>query len=290
MPANTSGNVFITGAAAGIGAATTRQLARAGYAVYAGVHKDIGGLDGVPGVRQVVIDVTDPDSVAAAARQVAAETGDDGLRAIINNAGIIVQGPLELIRPADLERQFGVNTLGPAYIIQAFLPLLRAGHGRVINVSAPTARVPVPFLAPLSASKAALSSLSDAIRLELSAWDIPVVVIEPGGTDTQIFAKADAMARDGMAAADPGRVGLYREQLTAVGKAAANQKLGPVDPVARAIVTAVRVRTPKRFYSVGTGVRLGAVLARLPISVRERAVAGFFGLSKIKAPANAASG
>ncbi|MBV9451344.1 MAG: hypothetical protein JO345_36200 [Streptosporangiaceae bacterium] len=59
-------------------------------------------------------------------------------------------------------------------------------------------------------------------------------------------------------------------------------ELGPVDPVARAILTAVQARTPKRFYSVGTGVRLGAVLARLPISVRERAVAGFFGLSKIK--------
>lgn len=283
MPISSKGNVFITGAAAGIGAATTRLLAREGYTVFAGVHKDAGDLDRVPGIRQVSIDVTDPASVAAAASRVAAETGRDGLVAVINNAGFILQGPLELIQPEDLQHQFGVNTFGAAYVIAAFLPLLRAGHGRVINVSALTARVPVPFLAPLAASKAALASLSDALRLELAAWRIPVCLIEPGSSDTQIFAKAEAAAQASLAAADPGLGGLYRDQLAAVGKAAARQKLGPVEPIARTIVTAVQASKPKRRYTVGTGVRLGGMLARMPIGLRERMITAVFGLGKIKA-------
>jgi NAD(P)-dependent dehydrogenase (short-subunit alcohol dehydrogenase family) len=277
-----SGSVFITGASAGIGAAATRLLAAQGYTVYAGVHKDAGSLDSVPGVRQIAIDVADPDSVAAAARQVAGRTGDTGLRAIINSAGLIVQGPLELVRPEDLRYQFDVNAFGPAYVAAAFLPLLRAGHGRVINISAQTARIPAPFLAPLAASKAALASMSDALRLELAAWHIPVCLIEPGATQTEIFAKAAAAAQSSLARTDPGLAGLYRDQLAAFGKAAARQKLGPVEPIARTVLTAVQARRPKRRYSVGTGVRLGGMVAHLPAGMRERLILMFFGLGGIK--------
>jgi NAD(P)-dependent dehydrogenase (short-subunit alcohol dehydrogenase family) len=277
-----SGNVFITGASAGIGAAATRLLAAQGYTVYAGVHKDAGSLDSVPGVRQVAIDVADPDSVAAAARQVAGWAGEAGLRAIVNSAGLIVQGPLELVRPEDLRYQFDVNAFGPAYVTAAFLPLLRAGHGRVINISAQTARIPAPFLAPLAASKAALASMSDALRLELAAWHIPVCLIEPGATQTEIFAKAAAAAQSSLAQTDPGLAGLYRDQLAAFGKAAARQKLGPVEPIAQTVLTAVQAHRPKRRYSVGTGVRLGGMIAHLPAGLRERLILMFFGLGGVK--------
>jgi NAD(P)-dependent dehydrogenase (short-subunit alcohol dehydrogenase family) len=280
------GNVFITGASAGIGAAATRLLAREGYTVYAGVHKDTGELDRVPSVRQVSIDVTDPASVQAAARHVAAETAETGVAAVINCAGLIVQGPLELVPPEDLRHQFSVNTLGMVYVVQSFLPLLRAGQGRVINISALTARVPAPFLAPLAGSKAALAALSESLRLELAAWHIPVCLIEPGATDTQIFAKADSAARTRLAAADPALAALYHDQLEAFGKVAAKQKPGPVEPIARTIVTAVQTRTPKRRYTVGTGARLGGVLAHLPAGLRDRAITSFFGLTQTKpAPA-----
>jgi NAD(P)-dependent dehydrogenase (short-subunit alcohol dehydrogenase family) len=279
------GNVFVTGASAGIGAAATRLLVEQGYTVYAGVHKDTGTLDALPDVRQVAINVADPDSVAAAARQVAAQIasrgGDAGLQAVVNSAGLIVQGPLELVHPEDLRYQFDVNTFGPAYVIAAFLPLLRAGQGRVINISAPTARIPTPFLAPLAASKAALASMSDALRLELAAWHIPVCVVEPGATQTAIFAKADAASQSSMARADPGLAGLYRDQLAAFGKVAAKQKLGPVEPIAQTILTAIQAGKPKRRYSVGTGVRQAGVLAHLPGGLRERLISTFFGLGRI---------
>jgi NAD(P)-dependent dehydrogenase (short-subunit alcohol dehydrogenase family) len=281
--AESSKNVFITGASAGIGEATARLLAERGYTVFAGVRTDNGTLAEVPGAEVVAIDVTDPDSVATAAAVVTRRVGRQGLAAVINNAGVIVQGPLELVPPAELRRQFDVNTLGPAYVTQAFLPLLRAGRGRVINISAPTARVPVPFMAPISASKAALASISDALRVELAAWKIPVVVVEPGGTATEIFAKADAAAKIALAETDGEAIALYQGQLAAVAKAAAKQKPGPVAAVARVVVTAVGVRKPKRRYSVGPGARSLGILSHLPDGLRDRVVSNAFGLGKIKA-------
>jgi len=272
------GNVFITGAAAGIGAATTRQLAEAGYRVFAGVHREAGSLASIPGVRPVAIDVADPSSAENAAKAVAETTGGSGLKAVINNAGLIIQGPLELVPPAELRRQFEVNTFGPAHVIQAFLPQLRTGQGRIINISAPTARVPVPFMAPIGGSKAALASFSDSLRVELSAFGIPVVVIEPGGTDTAIFRKADAAAQAALTAANQATVALYSDQLAAVARASAKQKLGPADTVAKTIVAAVEARNPKRRYMTGSGVAVFGVLAHLPTGVRERLIKSVFGL------------
>lgn len=275
---SSSGNVFITGAASGIGAATTAQLLQGGYRVFAGVHHATGSLADLAGVQTVPIDVTDPSSVIAAAKFVEQAVGAQGLRAVINNAGVIVQGPLELVPPDELRRQFDINTLGPAYVVQAFLPLLRAGHGRIVNISAPTARVPVPFMAPIGASKAALASLSDSLRLELAAWGIPVVVVEPGGTDTDIFRKAEAATQGALAATDAAKVALYGDQLAAVAKAAAKQKLGPADPVAKAVVSAVGAGKPKRRYSAGTGTAVFGVLAHAPTGLRERLIKSVFGL------------
>jgi NAD(P)-dependent dehydrogenase (short-subunit alcohol dehydrogenase family) len=273
------GNVFITGAATGIGAATTRRLAEAGYRVFAGVHQEAGSLARIPGVQPVAIDVTDPSGVEDAAKVVDEATGGGGLRAVINNAGVIVQGPLELVPAGELRRQFEVNTLGPAYVIQAFLPLLRTGKGRIINISAPTARVPVPFMAPIGGSKAALASFSDSLRLELGAWGIPVTVIEPGGTDTAIFRKAETAAQAALGATDHARAALYSDQLAAVAKAAARQKLGPVDAVAKTIVAAVEAGRPKRRYAAGSGTAVFGVLAHVPASLRERLIKTVFGLA-----------
>jgi NAD(P)-dependent dehydrogenase (short-subunit alcohol dehydrogenase family) len=269
-----TGTVFITGAGSGIGEATARLLVAKGYTVYAGVHS--GKIDGV---SCIALDVTDPASVADAALRVAADA-PGGVRAVINNAGIIVQGPLELTRPEDLLQQFAVNTLGPAYVIQSFLPLLRAGHGRVINISAPTARVAFPFLPALSASKAALSSLSDALRLELAAWNIPVIEVSPGSTSTRIFAKADELEQSSLAAADPEVAALYSAQRAAARWALARQKPSPVEPVARTVLTAVTASSPKRRYPAGSGVRAGEFLGRLPAGLRERLIMRVLGLSR----------
>ncbi|WP_214319761.1 SDR family NAD(P)-dependent oxidoreductase [Nonomuraea sediminis] len=258
--------LLLTGASGGVGTATARELLARGYTVYAGVRDPARAPDGT---RPVVLEVTDPASVEAAAAEIA-ET-ENALHAVINNAGVIVDGPLEEVPDEELRRQFAVNVFGPAAVTRAFLPLLRRGGGRVVNVSAASARTALPYMAPISASKAALESLSDALRVELAAWRIPVVVVEPGALDTPIFAKA-AQARRGYPA------GLYRDQLAKFDAAMAKQTYAPTERVARVIATAVTARRPRPRYVTGRDARLAAILSHLPIGLRDRLLVGALGL------------
>jgi NAD(P)-dependent dehydrogenase (short-subunit alcohol dehydrogenase family) len=273
--------VFITGASGGIGLATVRALTRHGFHVYAGVRKRTALPALGAGVDVIEVDVTDPASVEAAAADVATRQGARGLRAVVNNAGIIVHGPLELTPAADMERQFAVNVLGPAEVIRAFLPLLRKGNGRIINISAPTARVAVPFAAPISASKAALESLSDAARIELAPWNIPVVIVVPGAIETAIFTKAGVTARAAMEAADPRQVALYAPQLEAVGKALSGQKTSRPETVADTIVTAIEAKKPKTRYIANSDARPFGLVSRLPTGLRDRLLTRMLGLNKV---------
>lgn len=281
--------VLITGAGAGLGLATAQALAAKGYRVHAGVRDPhrYPQLD-APGVHPLRLDVTDEASVAAAVDEVAAAE-PDGLHAVVNNAGVIVQGPQELLPAQEWQRQFDVNVFGPARVTRAFLPLLRRAPGRIVNISAASARVALPFLGPLSASKAALESLSDAARIELAPWGIRVVVVEPGALETEIFTKAATAVRAALDGADPGRLALYRAQLDAVDAATARQRLGSVAKAAQVVVQAVVAARPRRRYYAGADARGLGMLAGLPAGLRERALTGAFGLPSrpgaIEAPA-----
>jgi len=269
--------VLITGSTGGIGAATVDLLRRRGFTVYAGAR---GPAEFGEGVHVVPLDVADPESVAAAAKRLAGEV--DGLRAVINNAGVIVQGPLELVPADERRRQLEVNTLGPASVVREFLPLVRAGAGRIVNVSAPTGRIAMPLLGALSASKAGLEAMSNALRLELAPWNIPVVVVEPGSTETAIFTKAGAAERAAHERLGADRLALYRGHLAAYEKASARFKPGPVEKVAEVIVRAVEAPRPKRRYTVGDARTLGAVLTKLPAGLRDRVLSSTLGLNGVK--------
>ncbi|MFB9838963.1 SDR family NAD(P)-dependent oxidoreductase, partial [Actinoallomurus acaciae] len=260
--------VFVTGAAGGIGTATARALSERGYRVYAGVRAEAPHLRDLDGVEQVRIDVTDPDNVAAAADEVARRQDGEGLAGVVNNAGVIVQGPLELVPAEELHRQFAINVFGPAEVTRAFAPLLRAGGGRLINISAPTARLAMPFAGPISASKAALDALSDAARVELAAQGVAVITVVPGSVETGIFTKASAAAETALAAADPARLALYRRQIEAVDAAVARMRGAKPDRVARTIVRALEANRPRPRYAAGSDVRPALILARLPFRLR----------------------
>lgn len=278
----TSRAVLLTGASGGVGLAATRALAERGYRVYAGV-RNVNQFQAAGGdVHPIRLDVTDPESISAAVETVRAK-GDTALAGVVNNAGIIIQGPMELVPADDLRRQFEVNVHGPAAVTKAFLPLLRRGRGRLINVTASTARIPGPFFGPISASKAALQALSDALRLELAYWDIPVVVLEPGALETQIFAKAAAAQQKAEAALSQDRIDLYAEQLRAVGAAMAKMKLSPPSILADAMVKALTVKKPRPRYKVGPDTRLVGVISRLPLSTRDGMIAGVMGIRKLHA-------
>src|SRR5712691_1484475 len=122
---------FVTGASGGVGRVTVRRLEELGWRVFSGVHS----LDAAHGLGiPVELDVTDADSIARAREAIAARVGQDALQGLVNNAGLSVDGPLQLVSVDALRQQFDVNVIGQIAVTQALLPLLRAGRGRVVNV------------------------------------------------------------------------------------------------------------------------------------------------------------
>src|SRR5262245_29141737 len=185
------GVVIVTGASTGIGEATALHLRELGYDVRAGVRKDedferLGGL----GLTPLHLDVIDAGSIAAAR----SEVGDGPLAGLVNNAGVAVAGPLEFIPIDRLREQLEVNLIGQIAVTQAFLSGLRAGRGRIVNVSSIGGRVALPFLGPYAASKFGLEGVSDSLRRELRPQGVEVILVEPGGVKTPIWKKSTAVA------------------------------------------------------------------------------------------------
>jgi NAD(P)-dependent dehydrogenase (short-subunit alcohol dehydrogenase family) len=266
-----SSAVFITGASSGIGAACTARLVAQGWRVFAGVLTQGDGdalAERIQGkLTPVVIDVTDAQSIAHAAEEVAVAVGDAGLRGLVNCAGIAITGPLECLPIAALRRQLEVNVIGTAAVTQAFLPLVRQGSGRIATIGSIMGRFTSPYLGPYAASKHALEALTDALRQELSPWAIPVVLIQPGAVNTTLWDTALAASRRYLAELPAHGPGLYEptlEQSFEQGKRTMQRGTQP-EEVAAVVTRALMAGRPKTRYLVGTDARIIAVLkATLP--------------------------
>ena len=183
-------------------------------------------------------------------------------------------------RRGALRRQFEVNVIGQVAVTQAFLPLLRRAGGTIVNMGAATGRVTVPVLGPISASKTALESLTDALRMELKHQGIGVTIIEPGAMETPIFDKAAASgASDGFAgSADVRR--LYAGPLRKLDEMIANQKVSPVDGVVETIVKALSLSSPNPRYVEGRDAGRLLMLRRFPQGARDRLLMNTVGLRR----------
>jgi NAD(P)-dependent dehydrogenase (short-subunit alcohol dehydrogenase family) len=143
------------------------------------------------------MDITDADAVHQAAQKVDSMIGDRNLVGLVNNAGIVVSGPLLCLRPSEYRRQLDVNMISPLVVIQAFAPLLgtdrkRQGPaGRIVNITSSGAKVPIPLLGAYGSSKCGLEGMSDVLRLELMLFGIDLVMIEPGFVNTTMYDKGE---------------------------------------------------------------------------------------------------
>ena len=197
-------HVLITGASTGIGRTCALHLAARGWIVWAGVRRDADAESlrrGAPGaggtLHPLILDVTDPATIAIAAERIRTDAGAPGLAGLVNNAGIGVTGPLELIATDDWRRQFEVNLFGQLAVTRAMLPLLRAHAAaapgprpaRIVMISSIAGRVAQPMFGPYCASKFALEAASDTLRMELAAQRIGVSLIEPGAVKSEIWRK-----------------------------------------------------------------------------------------------------
>ncbi|MDX6665819.1 MAG: hypothetical protein QOG68_2025, partial [Solirubrobacteraceae bacterium] len=183
--------VLVTGAARGIGRACALRLAADGWDVLAGVRRAEDGEElraaGDGRIAPVALDITAADQVAALADALPAR-----LDAVVNNAGVVVSGPVEAVPLDELRRQFEVNLIGQVAVTQAVLGRLRASRGRIVFISSLSGRVSTPLTGPYNASKFALEGLADALRMEVRPWGIRVVLVEPAQTDTDIWRGADS--------------------------------------------------------------------------------------------------
>ena len=256
--------VVVTGASSGIGRATALRLAAAGYRVFAGVRRDQDAdrllADAHGEVVPVRLDVTDSGQVAAVADRVATELSGTGLHGVVNNAGATLLGPWERVRLAELRRLLEVNVVGQVAMIQAFLPLLRRGRGRVVNIGSMGGRVAGPIFGPYAATKFALEGASDALRREVRAQGVRVVVVEPGAVATPIWGKASLEL-------DPtGPDDVYGDLLAGVRhgivERSAQHGVSP-DVVARVVQQALTVSRPRTRYLVGWDAKARVRLARL---------------------------
>ena len=140
----------------------------------------------------LILDVTDETAISAAAATVADAVGDRGLAGLVNNAGIAKPAPIEFQPLADFRTQLEVNLFGPVAMIQAFLPLIRRGGGRIVNVGSIGGLLVLPLNGAYSASKFGIRAVTDALRLELRQWNIHVSLIEVAPVKTAIFGKTYA--------------------------------------------------------------------------------------------------
>src|ERR1700761_3065813 len=210
--------VLLTGASRGIGRATALRLARAGWTVYATVRSAADGEELVleaagAAVHPLRLEGTSDEQGAALD-----EALPGRLDAIVNNAGIVVSGPLETLSAADLREQFDVNVVGAVALTNLVLPRLRASRGRVVFISSLSGMISTPMTGAYNASKFAIEAIADAWRLELRRWGIEVVLIEPAMTDTDLWRNApETLEAEAAAMSDEHRA-LYAEHLAGMRK------------------------------------------------------------------------
>lgn len=278
-------HVVITGVSTGIGFATTAELLRRGFHVFGSVRNaaDAVQLQEEFGVAftPLLCDITAGTQIATAVQQVQTAVGEHGLYALINNAGIVIPGPLLLTPLEDFRAQFEVNLFGLLDVTQQFLPLLGARKdapyppGRVINISSVSGKIAYPFMGAYAATKHALEAMSDSLRRELMLYGVDVILIEPGTTRTPIKDKYKEQIQR-YAQSDYGTVFAGLET-----QLAERERTGlPVEKVVNAICKALESEHPKTRYAVPRKRLTGWLIPRwLPDRWLDRLTAKRLGLT-----------
>ncbi|WP_323674874.1 SDR family oxidoreductase [Halorubellus sp. PRR65] len=265
---------LVTGASSGIGRATALAFLAEDWVVYASAREpdDVAELADA-GCRTVELDVTDDEQVAAVVERVVDEQGR--IDCVVNNAGFAQFGPLEDVSTAAMERQFDVNAFGPHRLVRAALPHMReAGDGTIVNVSSVVGELSLPGSGAYAASKAAVESMSDALRAEVEEYGVDVAVVAPGPVESSFYDRADQELEA------TSRSGAYEDIYELYDDAASMGGFGPasISPamVADAIVNAASATDPAPRYPVGPVAKYSGLVRFVPKRLRDRV----FGLAR----------
>lgn len=244
--------VLITGASSGIGKATAIYLAQNGYNVYATARR-IERMQELKnyGIKPLSLDVSKEEELSGCVEQILGETGR--IDVLINNAGSGYYGALEDMPMSDAKYQMEVNLFAAARLIQLVLPTMRAnGYGKIVNISSVGGKVTLPMGVWYHASKFALEGLSDALRKEVKPFGVDVIVIEPGGTKSEMT---------GLGTVYLNRVSgstAYAKLAAGVSKMYAATEKKASDPIviAKLIKKGIEAKCPKTRYVGASGAKL----------------------------------
>ncbi len=255
--------VLVTGASSGIGRSIAETLASRGFFVYAGARSadDLQELDAIENVESIRLDVTVQDEIDAAVERVT--QAGRGLYGVVNNAGVVVLGPLIEVKEDDLEFQFDVNVYGPYRVTKAFMPLIMEAKGRVVTIGSISGILSGPFGGVYSMSKHAVEAFTDALAAEMERFDVEVSVVEPGNYRSQISANL----RQRMEARGLETEGsLFAEQWERIlAQPADRSQYEEPDDVAEAVLHALFGEDPKRRYMVVPNEREAEITIRKAI-------------------------
>jgi len=223
--------VLVTGASTGIGRKVAERLAQEGYLVFAGARKeqDLKDLSSIPNVRGIRLDVTSTAEVAAAVEVVRAS--GHALHGIVNNAGVVIIDPVLSTKDEDFDFQMQVNVYGVFRVTKAFLPLVIAAKGRVVNISSISAFLTGNGSSAYAMSKAAVEAFTGVLANEMAPLGVSVSAVEPGAYNTNIMKPA-------------------LERSTTKGFNADRSALKPPDEVATVVLQALSDAKPKRRYLI----------------------------------------
>jgi NAD(P)-dependent dehydrogenase (short-subunit alcohol dehydrogenase family) len=209
------------------------------------------------------IDVTDLDSMQRVVATIDQQYSE-GIDGLVNNAGLAVAGPVELVPLNDWRRQYEVNVLGIVSATKAFLPLLRRRRGRIINIGSAASSLALPMVGAYASSKFAVEGLSDSLRRELAMCGVKVVIVRPGQMATSIYSRAEQVAEMQLESArancdhDYGPVLSRFQQLMH----RSESSRGSPERVARVVAKALTVKRPRRRYHVGWDAHAANIIER----------------------------
>ncbi|HVT64725.1 MAG TPA: SDR family NAD(P)-dependent oxidoreductase [Mycobacteriales bacterium] len=267
-------SVLLTGASRGIGRAAVARLVKEQWTVHAGVRNAADGksLTDEFGerVQPVTLDITNAEHISALDSNL-----PDSLDAVVNNAGMVVGGPIEALPLDELRKQLEVNVIGQVAVTQAVLPRLRSSKGRVVFVSSVSGRLVTPMTGAYNASKFAIEAVADALRMELWPWEVAVSVVEPAQTDTDMWRNADDQLEQTVATVTAQHRELYAQHINGFrATIPKSQKLAvPAENVANTILRALTAKKPRPRYIVGALPRTQfAIASRLPTTVLDQVI------------------
>ena len=257
--------IFITGASSGIGREVAIKLAKDGNKVFAGVRRkidknEIESLN--ENITGVYIDVTNQSSIDKAFWFIIKHT--DKIDVLINNAGIVVAGPIEFLSVKRLKEQFDVNTFGAVAVAQKFIPFLK--NGLIINVSSMASTGIFPFISAYCASKRALDILFNSLLIE-NKDNIKVVSVKPAAICTPIWKKSVDKTKELFSELNEKDLIKYKKEMLYLEKNALENNMKGIDSsyVVNIVVKIINSKNPKLSYNVGFLSYLADFVSRLPL-------------------------